>query len=81
MKHRVNGVLNIGTGEGQSVRSVAEYIIKLADKKLKPIYSGGENGYNFVFDISLAQKELGFKPMKFTDGIRKVVERLMATTK
>ncbi len=81
IKHRVNGVLNIGTGEGQTIGNAAEYIIELADRKLKPIYLGGKNDYNFVFDISLAQKKLGFKPMKFIDGIRKEVEGLMATTK
>lgn len=80
IKHGANGVFNIGTGEGQTIGNVAEYIIELAGKKLKPIYLGGKNDHSFVFDISLAQKKLGFKPMKFRDGIRKEVERLMATT-
>ena len=56
-------ILNIGSGEGTSVRDVAEKVLALTGKKADILYTPRNNtGVSLMTaDISLAKKKLGYK--------------------
>lgn len=76
------GVFNIGSGKETSINELAEKIIKMLGKDLKPIHvqpRKGEITYS-VADISLAEKELGYKPeYKLDEGLRELIEHFRST--
>ena len=75
------GVFNVGSGAVHSVLEIAEALaevmgassnlIKVISEEEKPIKSG------FVgLDITRARKELGYRPMKLREGLRRYVESI-----
>jgi dTDP-L-rhamnose 4-epimerase len=71
-------VYNVGTGMPTTVLDVANTLIKLYGSDVKPEISQkfrvGDNRHDYA-DISLIQKELGFKPrVKFSEGMKQLVE-------
>jgi UDP-glucose 4-epimerase len=57
-------IFNIGSGEGRTLRGVAELIIRLTNSKSKIVMKEPNKGdiINFVADISKASQLLNFKP-------------------
>ena len=70
------GVYNIASGKGYSIREIAEIIIQLSGKNLRPIFRPSKKfPTKFIFDISKAQKELDYNPQTdIRDGLRKEYE-------
>lgn len=70
------GVYNIGSGKSATINQLAETILKLMQKSLKPIYDKPRPGdpRHTLADISKA-KSFGYEP-KWTleDGLRKTIE-------
>lgn len=69
---------NVGTGKGTSIKQLAEILIKLYGKKVKPeinfAYRPGDMRHVFA-DISKARSKLGFEPKTgLEDGLKKVKE-------
>jgi UDP-glucose 4-epimerase len=57
------GTYNIASGKGYTIREVAEKIIQISGKKLKPIFkSTKETPTKIVLDIKKAKEELQFSP-------------------
>lgn len=56
-------VYNVGTGRGHTTREIAESIIRLAGKRVKPIHKPAKHVPNkVVCDISRARSALGYEP-------------------
>ena len=73
-KGDASGVWNIGSGEGQTIISIANRILSLTHHKSTVVFSSQSPGYSLVFDISRARKELGFSPtIPFKAGIKQQV--------
>ena len=69
--------LNVGTGNAVSILKVAEVLIKLYNKNLKPEvtnkYRAGDIRHCFA-DISKIKSKLGYEPkISFEDGMRELV--------
>jgi dTDP-L-rhamnose 4-epimerase len=69
---------NVGSGKPVSIKEIAETLIKLYNKQLKPQiankYRKGDIRHCFA-DISKIKKTLGFKPrVEFVTGMRELVE-------
>ncbi len=63
--HDTSGVqvYNVGTGRGHSTREIAEKIIRLAGKRVKPIHKPAQGtSSQLVCDISRARSVLGYEP-------------------
>jgi UDP-glucose 4-epimerase len=62
------GIYNIASGEGISIREIAEKIIRISGKSLKIVFLPRERPLTrIVFDISKASKELSFSPRTSID--------------
>jgi len=72
----VEGVYNIASGKGYSIREIAEMIIQISGKNLRPVFKPSEKApTKFIFDISKAQKELAYHPQTdIRDGLYKEYE-------
>ena len=63
LKLRRHGTYNIGSGRGVAVREVAEKIVKLYKKNLKPIYrASNKPSTNIILDIKRARQDLSYTP-------------------
>ncbi len=71
------GVFNVGTGEPISIRRIAEILIDLYGKDLKPRIEGRfrEGDVRHCYADITKIKRLGYKPrIKFSDGMQDLVE-------
>ncbi|MGB2814239.1 MAG: SDR family oxidoreductase [Dehalococcoidales bacterium] len=71
----VNGVFNVGGGKNITINQLAELIIKLLQKDLKPVYDKPRLGdaKHTLADVSKA-KSFGYKPeWKLEDGLKKII--------
>ena len=71
------GVYSIASGKKISINDLAETIINIIGKKLKPIYEKPRLGdiKDSWADISKAKKELHFEPKyQLTEGLKETVE-------
>lgn len=73
LKYGKNGTFNIASGRACTIKQIAENIINISNKKLKPIFKERKKQkHDFVFDISKAKKILGFRPKtKIEEGLKK----------
>lgn len=64
VEYNGSDIFNIGSGNGRSLREIAERIVKLTNSSSKIILKEPNKGdlMNFVADISKASKLLNFKP-------------------
>jgi nucleoside-diphosphate-sugar epimerase len=64
-------VYNVGTGRGYTTREIAERIIRLAGKRVKPIHKPTQHkSCKVICDISHARSILGYEPqMKLDEGL------------
>jgi nucleoside-diphosphate-sugar epimerase len=64
-------VYNVGTGKGYTTQEIAERIIHLAGKHVKPIHKAAEHEpIKLVCDIARAQRRLGYEPkVKLDQGL------------
>ena len=64
LSNNKNGIYNIGSGKATTIKEIAEMIISIAGKELDIKYSSPKKGdIRFsVGDISLAKKDLEYKP-------------------
>jgi UDP-glucose 4-epimerase len=64
LSNNKNGIYNIGSGKATTIKEIAEMIISIAGKELDIKYSSPKKGdIRFsVGDISLAKKDLKYKP-------------------
>lgn len=63
--HDTSGVqvYNVGTGRGHTTREIAERIIRLAGKRVKPIHKLAQHtSSQLICDISRARSVLGYEP-------------------
>ena len=78
MKNNVkNGFFNIGTGIATSIKNLADLMISLSGKSLKPEYSSLPEGDVKLSqaDINLALKKLSWKPkITLKDGLRELLK-------
>lgn len=68
----IGKVFNCGTGKKTTIKELAETIIKLYEKNLKPVHEAERTGdiQHSYADISLAEKLLGYKPkIDLTTGL------------
>ncbi len=66
------GVINIGSGEETSMRSLAESVIRIFGGSGQRALAGppdGSDGDRFVLDISAAKSVLGFRPRRIEQGL------------
>lgn len=70
-----NGIYNVTSGKGYSISETAKRIIKFSKKDIKPTFKpGGKKPTKFIFDISKAQKDLGYFPKNSIDeGLTKEI--------
>ena len=64
LSNNKNGIYNIGSGKATTIKEIAEMIISITEKKVDIKYSSPKKGdIKFsVGDISLAKKDLKYKP-------------------
>jgi UDP-glucose 4-epimerase len=64
MEKNAEGIFNIASGKQVSINELAEVIIKLLGKNLKPVYTDPRPGdiKHSLADISLAREKLGYEP-------------------
>jgi UDP-glucose 4-epimerase len=64
LSNNKNGIYNIGSGKATTIKEIAEMIISIAEKEVDIKYSSPKKGdIKFsVGDISLAKKDLKYKP-------------------
>ncbi len=70
---------NIGTGKGTSLNELIEKINLVLDKNIKPIHGEVAAGEidEIIADVSLAEKELGFKAeVDLNSGLKKTIDWL-----
>jgi len=75
-KRAVGRVYNCGTGVGTPIKSLADLMIAISDRTVKPAYEKERPGEisHSVADISRAKMELGFEPtVKVEDGLREIL--------
>jgi len=75
-ENNVTGVLNIGSGESKSINDLAETIIHIMGKDLKPVYEPGRETdiRHSLADISRA-KSIGYEPQfSLEDGLRQLIK-------
>jgi UDP-glucose 4-epimerase len=71
-------VINVGSGQGTSVRSLASLVGEVTGRTVDVLYSKAENGgvSRMCADIGLAIDKLGFQPkVTLADGLRLTLER------
>ena len=74
----VNGVFNIGSGKNITINQLAELIIKLLQKDIRPVYDKPRLGdvKHTLADVSKA-KLFGYEPAcSLEDGLRKIINDL-----
>jgi len=76
IRNDVVGPINIGTGKSIRIKDLADMLLKIIGKDVKPIYDSPRKGEvaRLCADISLAQK-FGYNPTTdIYDGLKKYVE-------
>jgi len=77
-KNKIAGIpINFGTGHDLKIKHIADTIIKLLKKDLKPVHVSPRPGEveHLIADISRAKELLGFKPeYSFEQGIKEFIE-------
>jgi len=76
-KRCVGKVYNCGTGTGTSILSLANLMISLSGKELKPLFEEERRGEieHSVADITRARVDLGFEPgIPLEQGLREILE-------
>ena len=83
-KSAVGQVFNVGSGVGTSINELAETVVRLSGRKIKPVYENpkaGEMGrklgelVDLTLDISKATKLLDYEPsVDLEEGVRKIME-------
>ena len=76
-KKDITGVFNIASGRKTSINTLANMIMDILDRKLKPIYEKPREGdiKDSYADISKAKNKLGFKPLyTLEDGLGGTIE-------
>ncbi len=77
-KNKIAGIpINFGTGYDLKIKHIADTIIKLLKKDLKPVHVAPRPGEveHLIADISRAKELLGFKPeYSFEQGIKDFIE-------
>lgn len=73
LKHGKNKVYNIASGNGLSIKKIAEEIIRLSGKNLAPEFrKTKKEKVDYIFKISRAKKDLHYLPkIRFADGLRR----------
>ncbi|MFQ5815661.1 MAG: NAD-dependent epimerase/dehydratase family protein [Candidatus Hydrothermarchaeaceae archaeon] len=78
LKQRADyGVFNVGTGEPISIRGIADVLIELYGKDLKPTIAGKfrEGDIRHCYSDISRIKRLGYEPrVKFSEGIRELAD-------
>jgi len=76
LSKKLNGIFNIGSGKGYSIKEVLDIIIRLSGKKVEPIYKDRiKKSFNSTLDITLAKEKLGYLPsMCIEEGLKKELE-------
>jgi len=71
----VDGVYNIGNGQGYSIKDIASAIIRIAGKNLQIEFKeSSQNALNIILDISKAKRELGYSPtVDIEEGLLKEI--------
>jgi UDP-glucose 4-epimerase len=65
-----DGIFNIGYGKGCSIGTLAKMILKLVHSRSKMMYVRAPRDFDFVYNLSKARKELGYKPkVGLRDGL------------
>ena len=75
---------NVGTGKATTINELAEKMIQIAGKKLKPIHTKSRTAEikHSVADIYKIQKTLGYKPKTtLTQGLEKIMKLKMRQNK
>lgn len=67
------GIFNIGSGEGISVKDLANKIRTLTNSSSKIIKSNKKEDYNLVMDITKAKAILGYVPGEIEDNLKKYI--------
>ncbi|MCE7742291.1 MAG: NAD-dependent epimerase/dehydratase family protein [Candidatus Heimdallarchaeota archaeon] len=78
----IQRVFNIGSGKGTSILELAELIIKISGKDLKPNYVDARIGdiKESYCSIEKASGILGFKPsIKFEDGVKELYNHIKSS--
>jgi len=64
LNKNLNGIFNIGSGKGYSIKEVLDIIIEISGKKVEPIYMDRiKKSFNSTLDITLAKEKLGYLPL------------------
>jgi len=76
LSKKTNGIFNIGSGKGYSVKEVLDIIIDILGKDIKPIYKPRiRKTYTSIFNITLAKKRLSYSPSTtIKKGLKKQIE-------
>lgn len=71
MQNNHNGIYNIASGKGITIREISEKIIQIYGKHLKPLFKPSKSvPTNIILDISKAIKEMHFTPtVSIDDGL------------
>ncbi|MHA1199696.1 MAG: NAD-dependent epimerase/dehydratase family protein [Candidatus Heimdallarchaeaceae archaeon] len=75
-------VFNIGSGKGTSILELAELVIKISGKDLKPIFVDARLGdiKESYCSIDKASSILGFNPsIKFEDGVKELYDHIKSS--
>ncbi len=76
-KKAIGQIFNVATGKPTTINELAEKMIGIAGKNLKPVHTEPRIGdiMHSVADISKIQKTLGYKPkITLTQGLKKLLE-------
>ena len=76
--------INIGNTEITTIKALAEMVIKIGKKNIKPVYAPARLGDIATFrpDISLAEKLLGYRPtVMIREGLQKTLDWFIRTGK
>ena len=79
-KEDITGVFNIASGRKTSINTLANMIMDILDRKLKPIYEKPREGdiKDSYADISKARNKLCFKPSySLEQGLKSLIENLV----
>ena len=76
-KKAIGQIFNVGTGKPTTINELAEKMIWISGKNLKPVHTKPRIGeiMHSVADISRIQNTLGYEPkMTLTQGLKKMLE-------
>ena len=76
LNKNLNGIFDIGSGKGYSIKEVLDIVVRISGKDIKPIYKGRiKKLFNSTLDITLAKDKLGYLPsLCVEEGLKKNIE-------